>query len=179
MDTLWLAAIAGDDCPDLLGRFTDTIALCEGRLLDQHLTGMDGMISGLLRIQLPRVHADYAWQRLEGFAGNGLRILSRQQLTPALEQEPVVKLEISAPFRPGLDLEIRQMLDSHGLAIGDFSQRIYADQDRANRRLQIRLTAGATRPLNQQRLQRALSWLAPELSLDMAIEAQSENTTAH
>jgi len=179
MDTIWLAAIAGDDCPELLGRFTDTIALCEGRLLDQHLAGMDGMISGLLRIQLPRIHADYAWQRLEGFAGNGLRILSRQQLTPALEQEPTVKLDISAPFRSGLDLEIRQMLDSHGLDIGDFKQQISEDRDRANRRLQIRLTARETRPLNQQRLKRALSRLTSGLQLDVVIEAKREPITVH
>lgn len=179
MDTIWLAAIAGDDCPELLRRFTDTIALCEGRLLDQHLAGMDGMISGLLRIQLPRVHVDFAWNRLEGFAGNGLRILSRQQLTPVAEREPDVKLDISAPFRPGLDLEIRQILDSHGLAIEDFNQQITGNQDRPIKRLQIRLAARATRPLKQRRLNNALSRLAPGLKLNIGIEAQSESGTCH
>ncbi|GGO83604.1 hypothetical protein GCM10011348_27780 [Marinobacterium nitratireducens] len=179
MDTIWLAAIAGDDCPDMLRRFTDTIALCEGRLLDQHLAGMDGMISGLLRIQLPRLHADYAWQRLEGFSGNGLRILSRQQLTPPVAEEPVVTLDISAPFSPGLDLDIRQILDSHGLDIGEFKQQISEDRDRTNRRLQIRLTARETRPLNQPRLKRALSRLTSGLQLDVVMEAKLEPIAVH
>lgn len=179
MDTIWLTAIAGEDCPDLLQRFTDTIALFEGRLLDQQLAGMDGMISGLLRFQLPQVHSDCVWQHLEGVAGNRLRILSRQQQTPTMEQEPAITLDICAPFRPGLDLEIRLILESHGIATDDFNQQISGCQDQATRQLQIHLTAHATRPIHRQRLTSALTRLMPGLTLDLGVQGQPELGTAH
>lgn len=168
MDTTWLITVVGNDDPELLQQFTAAIALCEGSLLDHQLVSMAGRLSGLYRIRLPQEHVAWAWKRLEGFAAAGLYLVAREQLSSMPHRGPNLSVEISGPYRLGLDQDIRIILESHGADIEHYNQQAVAaaTNDRVN--FQAHIQARLTRDLCGDRLQQTLLRLNQDLSVDLS-----------
>ncbi|ANG62884.1 hypothetical protein A8C75_10575 [Marinobacterium aestuarii] len=170
MNTTWLITLAGPDCPDLLQQFSETIALSEGLLLDRQLAVMDGRISGLMKMQLPDTHADWAWKRLESFSAQGLHIVTRQTLETLSPGGQQLSLAVRGNFRLGLDHEIRQILESHGARIEQYNQHFVAAPLLGEQGFHARIHARLTRKLSPLRLTSALHRLARGLELDLNTE---------
>jgi glycine cleavage system regulatory protein len=170
MNTTWLITLAGPDCPELLQQFSETIALSEGLLLDRQLAAMEGRISGLMKLQLPDVHAGWAWQRLESFSTQGLHIITRQVLETPAPGGQQLSLAVRGNFRLGLDLEIRQILESHGAMIEQYNQHFVGAPLLGEQGFHARIRARLTRTLSPVNLTKALDRLARGLEFDLNTE---------
>lgn len=170
MNSTWLITLAGPDCPDLLQQFSETIALSEGLLLDRQLAVMDGRISGLMKMQLPATHADWAWKRLESFSAQGLHIVTRQTLETLSPGGKQLSLAVKGNFRLGLDHEIRQILESHGARIEQYNQHFVGAPLLGEQGFHARIHARLTRKLSPLRLTSALNRLARGLEFDLNTE---------
>lgn len=121
MSSTWLLSIAGRDNPEVLQRLTETVALCEGRVLDQQITGMNGRLTGFLKFRMPNQYEDYAWRQIQLLAVYGLQVLSRDRLTSERENGTLT-LRITGRYRIGLDHDIRLILESHRIMVDEYRQ---------------------------------------------------------
>ncbi|WP_020682796.1 ACT domain-containing protein [Marinobacterium rhizophilum] len=170
MHTIWLITLAGPDCPDMLHKFSETIALGEGVILDRQLAILEGRVSGLMKLQLHESCAHWVWQRLQSFSAQGLHIVTRQVIEDPAPVGQQLSLAIRGNFRLGLDHEIRQILESHGALIEQYNQHFIGAPLLGEQGFHARIRARLTRRLSPDNLTQALNRLAQGLEFDINTE---------
>ncbi len=112
-----LITVTGTDKPELLKDFGEAIALIEGVCLDCQQTIIGGELIAIYKVSLPSTHLQLAQQLFEQFTDAGLNVLQIKQLPQQEGPLPDFSLDLSGPYRVGLEHEIRMILESHGAEI--------------------------------------------------------------
>lgn len=188
----WFLTLTGEDNPDLLQAFAESIALMEGTLLECQQSVMNGRLMALWTLSLPKAHVAFARQSFARFERQGLRLTLDQ--SPKLYPEPdslsgSVSLVVNGHFRQGIDHQIRMILESHGGRVvqlnqqlnRQYSQQLGAANNAAKGRFYSRIDAQLSRPIVTENLRQALTRLAPDLEISLefcGVSGSIESTPA-
>ncbi len=164
----WLLTVVGKDQPELLKKFSHTIALMEGIFLDSQQTVMGGEVVALLKVCLPQTHLSFAQKVFNDFACQGLHVASIKQLnSEGNEEGGYLVLEFSGQFCFGIDHDIRTILESHGAAVELLNQHYIGFPHRGEQQFSSKIRVSLTRPISENNLLQTLKRLSPELNIKL------------
>jgi len=162
-----LITVAGSDNPELLKDFGEAIALIEGVCLDCQQTIIAGQLIAIYKVQLPHNHLQLAHQLFEQFTEAGLHVLSVKQLAQRETGLPDFSLDLSGPYRVGLEQEVRMILESHGIEIARLNHAFLGQSLIDDMPFYLHIRANMRRAISEPNLSKALHRLASGLTIEI------------
>lgn len=167
--TTWLIIVAGNDQPELLQKFSETIALMEGVILDKQQAVMTGQMTALLKVCLPACHVPFARKMFAEFTVKGLEVVSVQEISSESGPGSRLLLEIQGQYRFGIDHDIRNIIECHGAQIEQLNQQYIGQPSTDEPQFISTIRAVLTHPISEPDLLQALNRLSPVLNIRISI----------
>ncbi|GGK56727.1 ACT domain-containing protein [Amphritea balenae] len=176
----WLLTVTGNDQPEQLKKFCETIALMEGVFLDSQQTVMAGRVMALYKVCLPDTHIPFAQKMFAEFALKGVEVIAidelderseykRSEYKCAEQSDSYLVLDLKGQYRFGIDHDIRMILECHGAETEQLNQQYLGRSLVGEQQFSARIRARMSRLLSEPDLLQALHRLSPGLSIRLSV----------
>lgn len=166
----WLITVAGEDQPELLHKFCETIALMEGVFLEKQQTVMAGQVTAMFKVCLPAAHIPFARKAFAEYTDKGLDVISVQELNSDPSEGCHLVLALHGQYRFGIEFDIRTILESHGAQVEQLNQHYIGQSPEGESQFTSTVHAELTRPISEPDLLQALYRLSPMLNIRLSID---------
>mgnify|MGYP001501996847 CR=1 FL=1 len=171
----WLLTVTGNDQPEQLKKFCETIALMEGVFLDSQQTVMAGRVMAFYKVCLPDTHIPFAQKMFAEFALKGIEVIAIDELNECSEykkseqSDSYLVLDLKGQYRFGIDHDIRMILECHGAETEQLNQHYLGRSLVGEEQFSARIRARMSRTLSEPDLLQALHRLSPGLSIRLSV----------
>ncbi len=171
----WLLTVMGNDQPDQLRKFCETIAMMEGVFLDSQQAIMEGRVVAFYKVCLPDTHIPFARKIFAEFALKGVEVIAIDDLDESSDYKSseqfcgYLVLALKGQYRFGIDHDIRMILECHGAETEQLNQQYLGHSLVGEQQFSARIRARMSRSLSEPDLLQALHRLSPELSIRLSV----------
>ena len=170
--TSLVLTILGQDRPGLVEQIAKLVAEHEGNWLESRMARLAGQFAGILRVEVDAAHAESLTSSLAGLAQAGLESLVHPDpaaTTTAVDNRPLLHLDLLGQDRPGIIREISRVLAALGVNVEELNTQCRAaaetGQPLFHAEAQLRLPA----QVSEAALRTALEAVANDLMVDVKL----------
>jgi glycine cleavage system regulatory protein len=173
--TSLVLTILGQDRPGLVEQIAKLVADHHGNWLESRMAHLAGQFAGILRVEVDATHADSLASSLRGLTSAGLESIIHPDpaaAPTAVDNRPLLHLDLLGQDRPGIIREISRVLASLGVNVEELNTQCRAaaetGQPLFHAEAQLRLPAHVT----EATLRSALENVANDLMVDLKLAAK-------
>lgn len=169
MSTHLVLTVIAADKPGLVETLAQTIKAHAGNWLESRMARMAGQFAGILRVDIAEADVDALRRDLEALNSQGISVQLAISAAEAEREPDHLQLDLLGNDRPGLVLEVSQVLARHGVNVEALETERSPAPMSADLlfRAEALLAVGPKTDLDQ--LRRDLESLADDLMVDISL----------
>jgi len=160
----------GPDRPGLVSLLADRGRQHGANWAGSRMETLAGQFAGIVHFQVPAERTDALCDALRLLESSGIRVvIDKSEAPTAPAGRRVVTLDLVGPDRPGIIRDLSRLLAERGVSIEELQSEIIDGTTGAPHRFNVKAHLVVPETLPNDELKRALSALANEMSVDIAL----------
>ena len=168
--TSLIVTAIGADRPGIVSLLSDRAQGFGANWAGSRMANLAGQFAGMVHFEVPAANAEPLAQALSSLEASGLRVvIEKVETPPAPAGRRIVRLELTGLDRPGIVRDLSRSLAEQGVSIDDLHTEIVDGNTSAEHLFKVKALLVVPESLPNEKLREALSALANELMVDIAL----------
>jgi len=168
--TSLIVTAIGADRPGIVSLLSDRAQGFGANWAGSRMANLAGQFAGMVHFEVPAANAEPLAQALSSLEASGLRVvIEKVETPPAPAGRRIVRLELTGLDRPGIVRDLSRSLAEQGVSIDDLHTEIVDGNTSAEHLFKVKALLVVPESLPNEKLRQALSALANELMVDIAL----------
>jgi glycine cleavage system regulatory protein len=168
--TSLIVTAIGADRPGIVSLLSDRAQGFGANWAGSRMANLAGQFAGMVHFEVPAPNAEPLAQALRSLETSGLRVvIEKVETPPAPAGRRIVRLELTGLDRPGIVRDLSRSLAEQGVSIDDLHTEIVDGNTSAEHLFKVKALLVVPESLPNEKLREALSALANELMVDIAL----------
>ena len=168
--TSLIVTAIGADRPGIVSLLSDRAQGFGANWAGSRMANLAGQFAGMVHFEVPAANAEPLAQALRSLEASGLRVvIEKVEAPPAPAGRRIVRLELTGLDRPGIVRDLSRSLAAQGVSIDDLHTEIVDGNTSAEHLFKVKALLVVPESLPNEKLHQALSALANEMMVDIAL----------
>jgi glycine cleavage system regulatory protein len=168
--TSLIVTAIGADRPGIVSVLSDRAQGFGANWAGSRMANLAGQFAGMVHFEVPAPNAEPLAQALRSLETSGLRVvIEKVETPPAPAGRRIVRLELTGLDRPGIVRDLSRSLAEQGVSIDDLHTEIVDGNTSAEHLFKVKALLVVPESLPHEKLRQALSALANEMMVDIAL----------
>ena len=168
--TSLIVTAIGADRPGIVSLLSDRAQGFGANWAGSRMANLAGQFAGMVHFEVPPQNAEPLAQALRSLESSGLRVvIEKVETLPAPAGRRIVRLELTGLDRPGIVRDLSRSLAQQGVSIDDLHTEIVDGNTSAEHLFKVKALLVVPETLPNDKLRQALSALANEMMVDIAL----------
>ena len=168
--TSLIVTAIGADRPGIVSLLSDRAQGFGANWAGSRMANLAGQFAGMVHFEVPAANAEPLAQALRSLEASGLRVvIEKVETPPPPAGRRIVRLELTGLDRPGIVRDLSRSLAEQGVSIDDLHTEIVDGNTSAEHLFKVKALLVVPELLPNEKLRQALSALANELMVDIAL----------
>jgi len=168
--TSLIVTAIGADRPGIVSLLSDRAQGFGANWAGSRMANLAGQFAGMVHFEVPPQNAEPLAQALRSLEASGVRVvIEKVETLPAPAGRRIVRLELTGLDRPGIVRDLSRSLAQQGVSIDDLHTEIVDGNTSAEHLFKVKALLVVPESLPNEKLRQALSALANEMMVDIAL----------